>query len=212
MRAAISARKSTEQRGVATDAKSVTRQVENAQAFAKARGWTVAKEHIYVDDGISGAEFRKRPGFMRLIAALKPRPPFQVLVVSEQKSLGREMFETNRYIKEMAEAGVEIFEYMHGKSLTPKNAMDKVVGALQGFSDEKAREDSSERVTEALTKLHRAGRVTGGRVFGYRNVDVFAGADAHRPSRCAPTSCARSTRPRRRWCGGSSNFTMRGSA
>ena len=121
---------------------------------------------------------------MRLIAALKPRPPFQVLVVSEQKSLGREMFETNRYIKEMAEAGVEIFEYMHGKSLTPKNAMDKIVGALQGFSDEKAREDSSERVTEALTKLHRAGRVTGGRVFGYRNVDVFAGVDAHgRPLR-----------------------------
>ena len=44
MRAAIYARKSTEQRGVATDAKSVTRQVENAQTFAKARGWTVAKE------------------------------------------------------------------------------------------------------------------------------------------------------------------------
>jgi hypothetical protein len=29
--------------------------------------------HIYVDDGISGAEFAARPGFVRLMNALKPR-------------------------------------------------------------------------------------------------------------------------------------------
>jgi site-specific DNA recombinase len=181
--AAIYARKSTEQR-VADEAKSVTRQVTNAKAFALTKGWTVAKEHIYVDDGISGAEFAKRPGLQSLMAALHPRPPFAVLIVSEQKSIGRETFETNYTIKQLAEAGVEVVEYMHGKSLTPKNAMDKVTGTLQSFSDEKAREDSSERVTEAHTRLHAAGRVTGGRVFGYRNVDVFNGVDAHgRPLR-----------------------------
>ncbi len=183
IRAAIYARKSTEQR-VAEESKSVKRQVENATAFASKKGWTVAPEHIYVDDGISGAEFAKRPAFMRLIGALDPRAPFRVLVVSEQKSLGRESYETGRYIKELAEAGVEIFEYVHGKSLTPKNAMDKIVGALLGFTDEKDIEDSSERVTEAHTKLHKGGHVTGGRVFGYRNVDVFNGTDPHgRPLR-----------------------------
>ena len=54
---------------------------------------------------------------MRLIAALTPRAPFQRLIVSEQKSLGREMFATGHYIKELAEAGVEIIEYRR-RSLT----------------------------------------------------------------------------------------------
>src|SRR5262245_14852964 len=133
MKAAIYCRKSTEQM-VATEAKSVVRQEENARAFALERGWQVT--HVFVDDGISGAEFAKRPGFMNLIASLTPRAPFQRLIVSERKSLGREAYETGRYIKELAVAGVEIFEYVHGKSLTPKNAMDKVVGAIQGFTDE----------------------------------------------------------------------------
>jgi site-specific DNA recombinase len=176
MIAAIYARKSTEQAGVATDAKSVTRQVENAKAFALTRGWTVSDAHVYVDDGISGAEFERRPGFMRLMGML-PRPPFQRLIVSEQKSIGREMSETAMAIKQLAQAGVEIFEYQHGRSLTPKNAMDKMVGALQGFGDEMHREQTAERVHEAHARLAKAGRVVGGRVFGYRNRVVYNGVD-----------------------------------
>lgn len=34
---------------------------------------------MFVDDGISGAEFANRPGFLRLMNALEPRPTFQVL-------------------------------------------------------------------------------------------------------------------------------------
>jgi DNA invertase Pin-like site-specific DNA recombinase len=41
----------------------------------------MADEHVYIDDGISGAEFANRPGFVRLMNALKPRPAFQVLVM-----------------------------------------------------------------------------------------------------------------------------------
>ena len=107
--AAIYARKSTDQM-VADEAKSVTRQVENARAFAIDKGWTVADAHVFVDDGISGAEFANRPGLQRLLALL-PRPPFTRLIVSEQKSIGREMSETGWIIKQLAEAGVEIFEY-----------------------------------------------------------------------------------------------------
>ena len=76
MIAAIYARKSTEQRGVNEDAKPVTRQIEHAKACAKRKGWRVAEEHIYSDDGISGPEFVKQPGFIRLMHALKPAPPF----------------------------------------------------------------------------------------------------------------------------------------
>ena len=78
--AAIYARKSTGQNGVGDEEKTVTRQVEHAKAYAAKKGWTVAEDHVYVDDGISGAEFVKRPGFLRLMNALKPNPPFQVLM------------------------------------------------------------------------------------------------------------------------------------
>ena len=73
---AVYARKSTEQ-SVADEAKSVTRQIEHARAYAVRKGWTVDDSHTYVDDGISGAEFLKRPGFLRMMNALKPRPPFR---------------------------------------------------------------------------------------------------------------------------------------
>ena len=67
MIAAIYARKSTEQAGIADDQKSVARQVDHARRYAIAKGWTVDDAHIYVDDGISGAEFANRPGSLRLM-------------------------------------------------------------------------------------------------------------------------------------------------
>ncbi len=184
MNAAIYARKSTAEPGVAADAKSVTRQVENARAFAASKGWTVAEEHVYVDDGISGAEFDRRPGFVRMMRALRRRAPFERLVVSEQKSLGRESFETNYAIKQLAKAGVTIYEYVHGRCLTPRTWLDKAMSAVQSAADEAHREATRERVHERHSQLARSGYVTGGRVFGYRNVDVFSGTDAHgRPLR-----------------------------
>jgi hypothetical protein len=61
--AAIYARRSTDQTGIADDAKSVTRQIEHAKTYAARKGWMVRDEHVYKDDGISGAEFKNRPRF-----------------------------------------------------------------------------------------------------------------------------------------------------
>src|SRR5882672_5372329 len=93
MIAAIYARKSTEQAGVAEDNRSVTRQVEHARVYAQQKGWAVAEDHVYVDDGVSGAEFDgRRPGLAALLNVLTPRPPFHVLVMPEESRLGREQF------------------------------------------------------------------------------------------------------------------------
>ena len=99
MNAAIYARKSTEQTGVADEARSVARQIEHAKAYALKKGWTVPDELIFVDDGISGAEFERRPGFQRLLASLKHRPPFQFLVVMDESRLGRESIEVSSLLK-----------------------------------------------------------------------------------------------------------------
>jgi DNA invertase Pin-like site-specific DNA recombinase len=103
--AAVYARKSTDQ-NLPDPEKSVTRQVEHATAYAARKGWIVDPAHVYQDDGISGAEFVKRPGFLRLMNALKPRPAFQVLIMSEESRLGRETIETGWCLKQIIEAGV----------------------------------------------------------------------------------------------------------
>ncbi len=168
--AAILARKSTEQVGVTDEQRSVTRQIEQARAYALARGWVVRDEDIFVDDGISGAEFRKRPGLTRLLNALRPRPPFQVLVMSEESRLGREQIETAYVIKQILDAGVRLFYYLDDRERTLDSAAEKVLLSLAGFASEMERERAQQRTHDALLRLARGGFVTGGKVYGYDNV------------------------------------------
>lgn len=168
MIAAIYARKSTDQ-NVSDEEKSVTRQVEHATAYAEKKGWTVAEDHIYVDDGISGAEFVKRPGFLRLMNALKPRPPFQVLIMSEESRLGRESIETGWTLKQIIEAGVRVFYYLEDRERVLDNALDKVMMHLTTFAAEIEREKARQRTRDALLRKASKGYVAGGKVYGYVN-------------------------------------------
>jgi DNA invertase Pin-like site-specific DNA recombinase len=172
MIAAIYARKSTDQTGVADDQKSVARQVEHARQYATGKGWLVADEQIYVDDGISGAEFANRPGFLRLMNALKPRAPFQVLVMSEESRRGREAIETAYALKQLVQAGVRVFFYMENRERTLDSPTDKIMMSLTAFADELEREKARQRTYDAMLRKAKAGHVTGGSCFGYRNVEV----------------------------------------
>src|SRR6266702_4166284 len=134
--AAVLARKSTEQTGVTDEQRSVTRQVEHARAYALARGWVVRDDFIFVDDGISGAEFRKRPGLTRLLNALRPHPPFQVLIMSEESRLGREQIETAYIIKQILDAGVRIFYYLDDRERTLDSAIEKMLLSVTSFASE----------------------------------------------------------------------------
>jgi site-specific DNA recombinase len=180
MIAAIYARKSTEQSGVIDEARSVTRQIDHAKAYAAKNGWTVAEEHIYSDDGISGAEFDKRPGLMRLLATLKSRPAFHILVISELSRLGRETFEVPNLLKQLSMAGVSIHCYLDRKAVSLDTPMDKLMIQVNGFSDEHHRVKTAERVHDKMQDKAKSGHVTGGRCFGYTNVDVMAATtDVH---------------------------------
>ena len=177
MIAAIYARKSTEQNGVADAEKSVTRQTEHASDYAVGKGWTVAEEHIYYDDGISGAEFANRPGFLRLMNALKPTPRFQVLIMSEESRLGREAIETAYALKQLITAGVRVFFYLEDRERTLDSPTDKIMLSLTAYTDELEREKARQRTYDAMVRKAKAGHVTGGRVFGYDNVEILGPAD-----------------------------------
>jgi DNA invertase Pin-like site-specific DNA recombinase len=173
MIAAIYARKSTEQLGVGDEAKSVARQVEHATAYATKKGWHVA-EHVYVDDGVSGAEFVKRPGLARLMNAVMPRAPFQFLVMAEESRLGREAIETGYLLKQIMDAGVRVFFYLEDRERTLDTAMDKVMLSLANFAAEVEREKGSQRVYDAARQRAAAGKVAGAKIYGYDNVPMLS--------------------------------------
>ena len=173
MIAAIYARKSTDQHGVSLEAKSVTRQVDHCRAYAVRKGWIVAEDHVYADDGISGAEFANRPGFLRLMNAVAGKPrPFDVLVMSEESRLGREAIETAYALKTIIRAGCRVFFYLEDRERTLDTPTDKLLLSVAAFADELERDKARQRGHDAMCRKARAGHVTGGRCFGYDNVVI----------------------------------------
>ena len=180
MIAAIYARKSTAETGMNDEEKSVTRQIEHGKAYALKNGWTVSEEHIYSDDGVSGAEFGdRRPGFLRLMGALKPRAPFQVLIMSEESRLGREQTRTQYALLEIVEAGVRVFFYLEDQERKMDTATDKLMSMIKNFGGEFERERTSQRVHDKLLQKARARHVVGCKAYGYDNVEV-CGPDGKR--------------------------------
>jgi site-specific DNA recombinase len=140
---------------------------------AARKGWLVDDAYVYVDDGISGAEFIKRPGFLRLMNTLCPRPPFQILVMSEESRLGREQIETAYALKQITDVGVRVFFYLEDRERTLDSAMDKVMLSLTNFTSEMEREKASQRTCDAMLRKAKALHVTGGKVYGYDNIEIL---------------------------------------
>ena len=138
----------------------------------------MADEHVYVDDGISGAEFVKRPGFLRLMNSLKPRPGFQALIMSEESRLGREQIETAYALKQIMDAGVRVFFYLEDRERTLDTPLDKVMLSLTGFAAEMEREKARQRTYDAMRRKAEAGHVAGGKVHGYDNVEVLSASSS----------------------------------
>jgi site-specific DNA recombinase len=105
--------------------------------------------------------------------ALKPRAPFQILVMSEESRLGREPIETSYALKQLLQAGVRVFFYMEDRERTLDSPTDKLLLSVQSFADELEREKARQRTYDALARKARAGHVTGGRVFGYDNITIL---------------------------------------
>jgi DNA invertase Pin-like site-specific DNA recombinase len=152
----------------------VTRQVAHAREYARRKGWFVPDEFVFIDDGISGVEFAKRPGLLRLLRTLKPRAPFHFLIMSEESRLGREQIEVGWILKQIIDAGVRVFFYLEDRERTLDSAMDKMMMSLTNFAAEVERERASQRTHDAMIRKAKAGHVTGGRVYGYDNREIVS--------------------------------------
>jgi site-specific DNA recombinase len=170
MNVAIYARKSTDDSDRNAEARSTARQIESARRYAEAKGWTVDSRYVFVDDAVSGAEWKHRPGFNALLAALEPRPPFGVVIVSELSRIGRDTVRTPAAILQLEESGVEIRSYLSDSAISLADEAGEIQTIFNSLAASFERRRARQRTYDALRRRAEAGAVTGGRVYGYRNV------------------------------------------
>jgi DNA invertase Pin-like site-specific DNA recombinase len=171
--AAIYARKSTEQTSADADAKSVSRQIENARAFAATKGWTIPDGHVYADNAISGAETGKLVNRQRLLDVIQTGPPFTVLLMRDASRFSRrDGDEAFGELKRIAQAGVTIWFYQDGTPFEFGNFAANITGIVRAEMNAEYRRQIATWTKEAMLRKAKAGHVTGGALFGYDNVRV----------------------------------------
>jgi site-specific DNA recombinase len=168
--AAVYARKSTDDSDRSEEARSTTRQIERATEYARAKGWTVDPRYIFVDDAVSGAEWQRRPGLKRLLAAVDNcATPFGVLIISELSRIGRDSVRVPYIVQQIEEAGVEIHGYLNEQRISVDDELGEMQTMLHSLAASFERRRARQRTHDALRRRAEAGAVCGGRVFGFAN-------------------------------------------
>lgn len=173
MKAAIYARKSTDDNDRNPENKSITRQTDRAKAYATAKGWTVDDEHVYIDDGISGAEYERRPGLVRMMARLKE---FDAIITSENSRIGRDMVRNAVVIDDIRTKGVRLFYYLNDTEECFDTPEQRLMATLGGFASEMERAKIAERTRDALLRKAERGHSAGGRCYGYDTERMYSTA------------------------------------
>jgi DNA invertase Pin-like site-specific DNA recombinase len=94
---------------------------------------------------------------------------FSTLIVVEQSRLGRDQIDTMVLIRDIEEAGVEIWSTRDGRRITLSDDTSKLLASLEGWRDESERKKTATRVRDAAKTRFERGYVVGGRVYGYKN-------------------------------------------
>jgi site-specific DNA recombinase len=169
LRAVIYSRISKEEESAGTSVESTQIQVRDAAAAIEAQGWVLVAPP-FVDQGISGAEFAKRTRLQDLFRLAK-QGALDVVVVRDQKRIGRDAARVTHALVELDNAGARVWCYQEGK-FAETGGVDFIVTAANGYAAENERKTNNANVRRALRERVERGLATGGKHFGYRSVPV----------------------------------------
>jgi len=178
MIAAIYCRKSNRD----ADAKSVTEQIAECTRYAASKGWTIDDRYVFIDDGVSGA-LLSRPGLDRLLAAVKQKPPFGVLLIWRHDRLGRPddmddpfagmKFMTAVYAP-IVDAHVEIWDVVGNRQIGKEVLIDFVNVYSAGQHRKSVRQDVTRSGRNRFQSGKRIGRLAYGLRYGKTGeVEIF---------------------------------------
>lgn len=170
MKVAIYARRSTEEHQEA----SLEVQTGEAKRYIEAKGWTLADDAVFIDDAVSRAEFKRRPGLIALLNAAGAKA-FDAVVVRDETRIGGDTYRSGIVIQDLLDSGARLFYYYSDEEVTLDKAVDKFLVAARNFASELEREKIAQRTREHLMVKARRGLNAGGRVYGYDNIPVEEG-------------------------------------
>ena len=153
MRVAIYARFSSDLQ----DARSVTDQLMIAREYARRHGWQVVAE--FSDAAISGAVLRNRPGLLELLAAARERR-FDIVLTESLDRLSRSLADTARMHEDLSYLGVQLHTLADGLIGTMHVGMKGTIAKI--FLEDLAQKTRRGQIGRVM-----AGRIPGGRCYGY---------------------------------------------
>jgi site-specific DNA recombinase len=183
-KAAIYARKSTEQTGVAEEARSTTRQIEGARQWLEARGWRCAA--VYEDDGVSGALFANRADWSRMMKDAAAGA-FEALVLFDLDRFGRNAAKTMVALNTLTDLGISIWDYSTGRQIELESFEGETLTFLRARFAQNERDQARKRTREAMYRKFEQGDVVGCKIFGYDNVEIAKGQKRRRVNEAEAT-------------------------
>jgi DNA invertase Pin-like site-specific DNA recombinase len=131
--------------------------------FALTASWADRVE--YIDDDRAGDDFLGRRELQRLRDEVRTG---DIVVCRDQSRLGRDALEVTLAVRELVqERGGRLFYYADGQEVPYAKAIDAAMTFVRGVGHQMELEAIRSRVREALRSRVRAGRIAGGRCFGY---------------------------------------------
>lgn len=162
MRVAIYARVSTQRQA---QAQTIDQQISRLRAHVEAQGWNLEPEHIYVDEGYSGAKLN-RPGLdsLRDSAALAE---FDMALIAEPDRLARNYVHQMLVIEELESLAIRVEFLGHPLSDDPH---DRLLLQIRGAVAEYERALITDRMRRGRLAKYRAGKLLpwGRPPYGYR--------------------------------------------
>lgn len=118
---------------------------------------------------------RTSPRFRRAARRDRRGPSFGALLVEDLDRLSRDNRHLDKYVCMILEAGGRLFTVEDGHEIQVDSPIDVFTVQARGLGGALHREQARRKTIAALTMKARHGAVVGGRVFGYRNVEVRNG-------------------------------------
>jgi DNA invertase Pin-like site-specific DNA recombinase len=159
---------------VADEAKSVARQIEGARAFIARQGWTLDEDHVFRDDGVSGALFLGRPEFQRMLRNAEAGT-FHALVIYDLDRFGRHAHQTMVALNALADLGVTTWDYSTGQRIDLDSFEGGMTVSMKALVAQYHRDQVRKHTRDALRRKAEAGLVAGCRIYGYDNVLIAKG-------------------------------------
>ena len=160
MRVAIYARFSSDLQ----DIRSITDQLGVARGHAQRQGWEIVAE--YSDAAISGASLHNRPGLLELLRDAQERR-FDAVLIESLDRLSRSLADIARLHEDLAFLGVQLYTLADGLIGTMHVGMKGTIAKIY-------LEDLAQKTRRGQIGRVKAGRIPGGRSYGY---DVVAGVE-----------------------------------